>query len=78
MSREEVERVAADLTKVERTVVLSTVPGESRPYRAVHGMPRVALFRKGVIGPTEYMDPAFFVLTPLGLAVRAYLKERGK
>lgn len=74
---QELEELAGKLTPGERSAVLRTVPGETYPYSEVHGIPRIALFRKGVFGSTPYHDRYRFQLSDLGAALRNHLLSKG-
>lgn len=68
---DDVEGILRGLTKGERAILEDTQPGEVRGYLEVHGLPRVSLIHKGVIGSTPYHGKYRFQLTPLGECVRS-------
>lgn len=74
----DVAEVASGLTAGERAGLLSVDPDIEHNYSAIHGTPRVALFRKGALGSTEYRDRCRFRVTALGLAIRQRLQDQSK
>lgn len=70
-----VAMIAEGLTSGEWNGLLRTREGANYEYRDMHGIPRIGLFRLGLIrkaeGPSDYR----YELTDLGIAVRKHMRE---
>jgi hypothetical protein len=75
--RAEVERVTKRLTVTMLKAILTTNPGQVRPYSEVNRQIRSRLFMVGLFERAPGEQPARCRLTPLGVAVRAHLSEQG-
>lgn len=72
-ANDEIADLARCLTPAQRQAILTTPPDETRAFSEVHGIPRVALFRQGLFGSTDYADQYRFQLTERGKLVRDHL-----
>lgn len=70
-------RVAERMTALRRRAVLETIPGEERAYGVLWGQTRAWLFNAGILRCAN-VNPATFVLTEFGEAVRAHLLRQGE
>lgn len=71
----DVAAIARGLSAGQRLAVISTVPGEARPYSEIEKRGRTRLFLNGLLEHAADCADTRCRLTPLGIAVRQHLEQ---
>ena len=71
----DIAKIAEGLTAAEYNGLWRTLPGANYAYREMHGIPRVSLFRKGLLRKHLPCAEYRYELTDEGAVVRAHLER---